>query len=435
MRRLPRRAASALVVAAVGLGLTLGPASPGQADDTPTGAPAATAGTDPTDQAALDAAMAKVRGELAESSDAMILAAANLELADAALPGARATAARAQSLLAEARRRQEQTAQRRGEAQVRYMLSTQQAEQSASEVVAQQAQIGRLARAVYQGGGTLGNVSMLLEATSPSDFAERLVALQTVVGAQRSALDRLQTVQRSFGSQTDDLAQVRDELASADKQAQRDLQAVAQLSTQADQAVSRVGSLMAARKAALAAAQAASQQEDVAQAQQAGTSSSLQSQLSAIARRDLGPAGERNGADVPPVASTLGWPARGPITSPFGMRVHPITGVYKLHTGTDFGIACGTPVHAALPGTVIAAGWDTAYGWRTVITHGVVNGVVLTTTYNHQSQLGVAVGDQVAEGQVIGLSGTTGFSTGCHLHFELYVNSTVVDAEPWLPPH
>ena len=103
--------------------------------------------------------------------------------------------------------------------------------------------------------------------------------------------------------------------------------------------------------------------------------------------------------------------------------------------GTDFGIACGTPVHAALPGTVIAAGWDTAYGWRTVITHGVVNGVVLTTTYNHQSHLGVAVGDQVAEGQVIGLSGTTGFSTGCHLHFELYVNSTVVDSEPWLPPH
>jgi murein DD-endopeptidase MepM/ murein hydrolase activator NlpD len=138
---------------------------------------------------------------------------------------------------------------------------------------------------------------------------------------------------------------------------------------------------------------------------------------------------------VQPVAGTLGWPARGPITSPFGMRVHPITGVYKLHTGTDFGIPCGTPVHAALPGTVIDAGWDTAYGWRTVITHGVVDGAVLTTTYNHQSQLGVAVGDQIAEGQVIGLSGTTGFSTGCHLHFELYVNSTVVDSEPWLPPH
>jgi murein DD-endopeptidase MepM/ murein hydrolase activator NlpD len=432
MRRLPGRAASVLVVGLLGFGLTLGPASPGQADDTPTGTPSATAGTD---QSALDAAVAKVRGQLAESSDAMILAAANLELADAALPAARATAARAQSLLAEARRRQEQTAQRRGEAEVRYMLSTQQAEQSASEVVAQQQQIGRLARAVYQGGGSLGNVSMLLDATSPADFAERLVALQTVVGTQRSALDRLETVKRSFGSQTDDLAQVRDELAAADKQAQRDLQTVSRLSTEADQAVSRVGSLMAARKAALAAAQAASQQEDVAQAQQTGTSSALESQLAAIAHRDLGAAGDRNGAQVPPVAGTLGWPARGPITSPFGMRVHPITGVYKLHTGTDFGIPCGTPVHAALPGTVIDAGWDTAYGWRTVITHGVVDGVVLTTTYNHQSHLGVAVGDQVAEGQVIGLSGTTGFSTGCHLHFELYVNSTVVDSEPWLPPH
>jgi murein DD-endopeptidase MepM/ murein hydrolase activator NlpD len=70
-----------------------------------------------------------------------------------------------------------------------------------------------------------------------------------------------------------------------------------------------------------------------------------------------------------------------------------------------------------------------------VITHGAVDGVLLTTTYNHQTHLDVTVGDQVAAGQVIGTSGTTGFSTGCHLHFELYVNSTLVDPEPWLPAH
>jgi murein DD-endopeptidase MepM/ murein hydrolase activator NlpD len=116
------------------------------------------------------------------------------------------------------------------------------------------------------------------------------------------------------------------------------------------------------------------------------------------------------------------------------MRVHPITGVRKLHTGTDLGIPCGTPVHAAREGTVIAAGFNIAYGNRTVISHGVVDGALLTTTYNHQSQIDVSVGQQVAAGQPIGLSGTTGYSTGCHLHFELLVNADYVDPVPWLAP-
>jgi murein DD-endopeptidase MepM/ murein hydrolase activator NlpD len=120
------------------------------------------------------------------------------------------------------------------------------------------------------------------------------------------------------------------------------------------------------------------------------------------------------------------------VTSPFGMRVHPITGVRKLHTGTDFGVACGTPIKAARSGTVLIAEFNRAYGWRTVISHGVVGGVLLTTTYNHQTALGVATGQAVSTGEVIGQVGTTGYSTGCHLHFELLVNSGLVDPLPWL---
>jgi murein DD-endopeptidase MepM/ murein hydrolase activator NlpD len=132
------------------------------------------------------------------------------------------------------------------------------------------------------------------------------------------------------------------------------------------------------------------------------------------------------------VPGTLAWPATGPITSPFGMRVHPITGVRKLHTGTDLGVPCGTPVHAAREGTVLSAGFDTAYGYRTVVSHGVVNGALLTTTYNHQTHIDVSVGQHVALGEMIGISGTTGYSTGCHLHFELLVNADFVDPMPWM---
>ena len=434
MRRLLGRAALAGAVTL----LALGPATVSQADEpvpTPTTSAQPGSTTSSTDQAERDKVLAEVRAELAESSEQMVLAAADLRLTDQALPGARAIVKRTQQLLAAAQRRQVQTALRRGRAQVRYTLSTEAAEQTAARVAEQQDRIGRLARAVYQSGGSLGNVSMLLDAQSPSDFAERLVSLQTVVSSQRSVLDDLATVQASFGQQTDDLERVRDDFAAADEQAQADLQRVTDLADQARAAETRVNSLVATRKAALAAAAQAQVADDAAHAHLVGESTQLQGQLAAEARAELGPAGNRDGASVPPRAGTLSWPVQGPITSPFGMRVHPVTGVYKLHTGTDLGVACGTPVHVALPGVVVQAGWNSAYGWRTVVSHGNVGGVLLTTTYNHQTHIDVSVGDHLAAGVVIGTSGTTGYSTGCHLHFELYVNSALVDPEPWLPAH
>ena len=124
--------------------------------------------------------------------------------------------------------------------------------------------------------------------------------------------------------------------------------------------------------------------------------------------------------------------------SAYGYLKHAEGGTWRRAfylTGTDLGIPGGTPGLGGRPGVVLQAGWNSAYGWRTGVSRGDVDGVLLTTTYNHQTHIDVAVGAQVAAGQVIGTSGTTGFSTGCHLHFELYVNSALVDPEPWLPPH
>ena len=434
MRRLLGRAALAGAVTL----LALGPATVSRADE-PAPTPTATAQPGRPRRAptrpSCDKVLAEVRAELAESSEQMVLAAADLRLTDQALPGARATVKRTQQLLAEAQRRQEQTALRRGRAQVRYTLSTEAAEETAARVAEQQDRIGRLARAVYQGGGSLGNVSMLLDAQSPSDFAERLVSLQTVVSSQRSVLDDLATVQASFGQQTDDLERVRDDFAAADEQAQADLQRVTDLADQARAAVTRVNSLVATRKAALAAAAAGpGRRRRRARPPGRGVDPAAGSARGRGPRR-AGPGRQPRRRVRARPGRHAAWPVRGPITSPFGMRVHPVTGVYKLHTGTDLGVPCGTAVHVALPGVVVQAGWNSAYGWRTVVSHGVVGGVLLTTTYNHQTHIDVSVGDQVAAGVVIGTSGTTGYSTGCHLHFELYVNSALVDPEPWLPAH
>lgn len=381
-----------------------------------------------------DQVIAALRTELAESSEAMLLAATDLRLADAALPGARHTAEATHRLLVAAQRRQQAAAERRGRAQVQLILASQSAEVLADEVDQQQSRIGRIARAAYQGGGSMASLSMLLDSSSPTDFAERMATWETVVSSQRSALDDLQTLQASYSTRTDALERVRDDLAEADKTAQAELAAIAELEAQARAAEAEVTRLVSARQDALAAARAA-QAVDTQQGQvQQGESSSLQRDLAAQAHRLLGAAGDRRGSSVAPQPGTLSWPVNGPVTSPFGIRVHPITGVKKLHTGTDLGVACGTPIHVARGGTVVSAGYNTAYGYRTVVSHGVVGGVLLTTTYNHQSHLGVSAGQQVVAGQVIGLSGTTGYSTGCHLHFELLVNADFVDPMPWMVP-
>ena len=121
----------------------------------------------------------------------------------------------------------------------------------------------------------------------------------------------------------------------------------------------------------------------------------------------------------------------GYISSSFGNRYHPIYHYWKLHSGRDFGVPCGTPVHAAASGDIISAGWGGGYGNRIVIDHGLVKGVGLATTYNHLTRF-VRTGGHVKRGQLIAYSGTTGTSTGCHLHFETLENGNFVDPRKWL---
>ncbi|MUK00554.1 peptidoglycan DD-metalloendopeptidase family protein [Vibrio cholerae] len=135
------------------------------------------------------------------------------------------------------------------------------------------------------------------------------------------------------------------------------------------------------------------------------------------------PAAKERKAFSVPVADAV-------VASTFGYRVNPMGGYgSELHTGLDYASACGTPVTAADTGTVIDSGWH-AYGGgqRIVVDHG--DG--MKTTYNHLSVLGVASGTAVQRGDLIGAVGSTGNSTGCHLHFEVMVGEDKVDPQPWL---
>ncbi len=125
-------------------------------------------------------------------------------------------------------------------------------------------------------------------------------------------------------------------------------------------------------------------------------------------------------------------PVPGPITSPFGNRFDPYYHVWQLHTGVDIGAAAGTPIVAAAAGRVSQAGWFGGYGNYTCIDHGQVDGQRLSTCYGHQERILVTPGEQVSAGQVIGLVGSTGASTGPHLHFEVRLGGRPVDPLPWI---
>jgi len=127
--------------------------------------------------------------------------------------------------------------------------------------------------------------------------------------------------------------------------------------------------------------------------------------------------------------SALRWPLVGSVTSGFGWRIHPITGASEFHQGIDIAASEGTPVVAAAAGTVTFAGWYGDYGRLIAIDHG--NGI--ETRYAHLSGYAVSQGSEVSAGEVIGYVGSSGLSTGPHLHFEVRTGGKAVDPRDYLP--
>jgi murein DD-endopeptidase MepM/ murein hydrolase activator NlpD len=152
---------------------------------------------------------------------------------------------------------------------------------------------------------------------------------------------------------------------------------------------------------------------------EAGEIDALQASSNALTARIQAAQANRQGGGPTSTPSSAGliWPVNGPVTSPFGWRWG------RLHEGIDIGVGTGTPIKAAAAGTIIYCGWESGYGNLTVIDHGGN----LATAYGHQSSIAVACGQQVAQGDVIGYVGSTGHSTGPHLHFEVRINGSPVD--------
>jgi murein DD-endopeptidase MepM/ murein hydrolase activator NlpD len=143
-------------------------------------------------------------------------------------------------------------------------------------------------------------------------------------------------------------------------------------------------------------------------------------------------ASQQQGGPVRASTGRFMWPIRGPITSGYGYRHHPIHRKRLMHTGLDIAGPNGGAVRAADGGRVIYAGWRGGYGKAIIINHGNYQGQNITTLYGHLSAIYVGQGQEVSRGQSIGAEGSTGYSTGPHLHFEVRINGGTVDPRGYL---
>ena len=252
-----------------------------------------------------------------------------------------------------------------------------------------------------------GNVSyldVLFKATSLDDFLTRFDLLQRIAEQDISLMQQITAMRDKIARNKQDLVGQQAQLAVVQQQTLAKQATFTASSQQKKQLVSQIQAQMGILQHNV--------DEDAAYSQQ------LTQIIQELTNKN-GPA-QGTGRFI--------WPVRGPITSPFGMRINPVTHIYSGHTGIDIGVPYGTPIAAADGGTVIFASWNVAYGNMTVIDHG--GG--FSTMYAHQSKQLVAVGDRVTQGQIIGYIGTTGWSTGPHLHFEIRVNGVPVNPMKYL---
>jgi murein DD-endopeptidase MepM/ murein hydrolase activator NlpD len=379
----------------------------------------------------VDSAVERLRAQLAESSAAFTAAALQVQEVEAQLAAAEQEAflTRAQLDLAQAKdaaaaaelaaaERAEHKAERELEA---VLDSIEQHEQL----------LGKFARSVYR-RGAINQLDVAFETESPAELANRLSMVRTVMDSENSTLEGLASDRADLTSAQVTLEAMRVETARLREEAHRYLEATALLEEQAREAGTQVALRLEEKRQTLAAAESVRLQDEQQYAAMRAESARIESELAALAAQARS-AKQRYVA--PPVGGSgiLAIPVEGRVSSPYGLRRHPISGVMKLHNGTDIAAPCGTPIRAAEAGVVVSAGAAGGYGNQTVVNHGVIGGRGVATSYNHQSVIGVGAGEYVGRGQVIGWVGTTGYSTGCHLHFIVYVDGNHTNAQDgWL---
>ena len=306
-------------------------------------------------------------------------------------------------------------------------------------------ELAQRARATYMYGGRATWASIVAGLDNIADFERGVKYARTVLRGDAERVERITTLETIVQRTTLELGKLQDKHAAQRAVDAQRRDAAAKIMAERQEVAQQVAAEAEARRLLVARlesdrrshvamvqnlqAESRNLQEELAQIAAAERAAALaaKQQAEAEARR-LAARERQEAAPTAPTAnrstaSGFLWPANGPKTSDYGWRTHPIFGTQRFHAGIDIGAGYGAAISSVTDGVVVSAGERSGYGNAVVIDHG--GGIA--TLYAHQSSMAVSAGEQVSRGQTIGYVGSTGYSTGPHLHFEVRVNGSPRD--------
>lgn len=363
------------------------------------------------------------------------LAQTYLDLAETELriPQAQTDLEKARTAQREAEKKDRETGKRLTAAQEEEQRLSGEVESGQHDVDRSSEELSQVALQAYKRGGAPNPASVFIGSSSPQDAVDRSMNYRLTLASQGARLDELRTDQSQKVNAQDRLQAVRDEVAELKKQAEQAVQEKKDATTAAEKAKKDLDDLYATQKTQKADLEAKKKKYEGDRKNLEDEGTQLDAEIKRLSQEELRREREREssgatGVDAP-IASGGAWlrPTPGRVSSPFGWRIHPVYHYRKFHAGVDFAAACGVPVRAAHAGRVISRSVNAAAGNKIVLSHGFQNGKLMTSSYHHLSGYAKDVGAVVQAGDPVGYVGTTGASTGCHLHFEIHENGTNVD--------
>ncbi len=359
--------------------------------------------------------LADARQQLATVEREVRSAKDELQLVDAQLVTLTAQLREAEAALAAAQAEYDEAAALADDATRRLQAETDRLQRITDELDAKELTFDLRVAAAYK-YGSAGYLRAIVGAQTISDLIQQTYYVQSVMESERRIIDEIEDLAQTVNERRRDVDQLRDVLVREEAKAQRLRDAVAEVEADRRNVTQQMASERVRRQSVLNTLESTQSHYETLVAELQAESERLAEEL----RRSQWRAGA-------PGVGELAWPTDGRPGSGYGWRTHPIFGSRRFHSGVDIAGPTGQTIIAAAEGLVVHAGWRGGYGLAVVIDHG--GG--LATLYAHQSRIVVGEGSVVGKGQKIGEIGSTGYSTGPHLHYEVRVNGEPRDPMQW----
>ena len=397
------------------------------------------------ERAEVDQQLEDLRIELNDVNDDLAdtyLALAETELL---IPQAQQDLEDARVALGEAQEEDRKVGERLTEAEEEERRLSGEVETGQEEVDRSDDELATVALSAYKGGGMPSPSSVYVGNSSPQDAVDRSMNYRLTMASQGTRLDSLRTDQSVTENSAERLSAVREEIKQLKIDAEDALERTRVAEEEATEAKNELDALYETQKTQRDDLEAKKTKYEGDQKSLETRSSTLDDEIEELAKQERereeklkAQQQQKSSGGSAPVAGSAntggGWvyPVNARLNSNFGWRVHPIYGTKKLHAGVDFPVACGVPVGAAHSGRVIARTYNSGAGNKLIVSHGIMNGRLVTTSYHHLQGFAKPVGAQVSAGETVGYVGTTGSSTGCHLHFETHEDGNAVNPAKFL---